>query len=98
LTAYGRTKLAGEGVVRGLEGGGVEVVVIRAPAVYGPGDPALLPYFRLIRRGLAPLPGKGEGRLHLIFAPDLADALAAAATAPAGTYPVAGPGVHRWSE
>lgn len=98
LTAYGRTKLAGERVVRGLEGNGVEVVVIRAPAVYGPGDPALLPYFRLIRRGLAPLPGKGESRLHLIFAPDLAGALEAAATAPVGTYPVAAPAVHRWSE
>lgn len=98
LTAYGRTKLAGEEVVRGLEGNGVEVVVIRAPAVYGPGDPALLPYFRLIGRRLAPLPGKGESRLHLIFAPDLAAALEAAAVAPQGTYPVAGPGVHRWSE
>lgn len=98
LTAYGRTKLAAETVVEGLEGLGVEVVVIRAPAVYGPGDPALLPYFRLIRGGLAPLPGRGDSRLHLIFAPDLAAALEGAATAPPGTYPVAEPVVHRWAE
>jgi nucleoside-diphosphate-sugar epimerase len=96
LTAYGRTKLAGEEIVRELEGEGVEVVVLRAPVVYGPGDHALLPYFRLVRLGLAPAPSGGERQLHLIYVGDLARALARAADGRPGTYPVAEPRVHAW--
>ena len=98
LTAYGRTKLAGERHAREAEGNGLEVIVIRAPAVYGPGDRALLPYFRLIRSGLAPVPGGPARRLHLVFAPDLAAALRRAADAPGGTYAVAEPVDHLWKE
>lgn len=96
LTAYGRTKLAGEAIVR--EARGVEVVILRSPAVYGPGDHALLSYFRLVRLGLAPAPSGGERRLHLIYVADLARALARAADAPAGTYAVAEPRVHGWND
>jgi dihydroflavonol-4-reductase len=98
LTAYGRTKLAGEQVLRPLQEQGIEVSILRAPAVYGPGDRALLSYFRLIRWGLAPVPAGGERRLHLVYAPDLAAALVRAADAPPGTYAVAEPVEHRWSE
>lgn len=98
LTAYGRTKLAGELAVREAEAVGVEVVIIRAPVVYGPGDRALLPYFRLLRWGLAPAPGGGDRKLHLIFAPDLARALSGSLEVAAGTYAVAEPREHRWSE
>lgn len=98
LTAYGRTKLAGEAVAGGLSSRGVEVVVIRAPVVYGPGDRALVPYFRLIRSGFAPVPNGGRSRLHMIYAPDLARMLEAAADVAPGTYAVAGPGIHRWSD
>lgn len=98
LTAYGRTKLAGEMEMHRLDETGVEVATLRAPVVYGPGDHALLPYFRLVRWGLAPAPGGGDRVLHLIFAPDLARALAAAADVPPGTYAVAEPVAHRWSE
>jgi dihydroflavonol-4-reductase len=98
LTAYGRTKLEGERVARGAEGNGVEVLVLRSPAVFGPGDKALLPYFRLVRWSVAPMPGGGERRLHLIYAPDLGAALRRAADAPAGTFAVADPIPHLWSE
>ena len=98
LTTYGRTKLAGEEEVGELSGGGVAVATLRAPAVYGPGDHALLPYFRLVGWGVAPAPGGPDRLLHLIFAPDLARALAAAADVTPGTYAVAEPVAHRWSE
>src|SRR5690606_31873549 len=98
LTAYGRTKLAAEVVVRRIEGSETSVVVIRAPAVYGPGDRALLPYFQLVRWGLAPVPEQGKNRLHLIYVADLARALRGAADVAPGTYAVASPGVHRWEE
>lgn len=98
LTAYGRTKLEGERVMETLEARGIDTVVVRAPAVYGPRDRALLTYFQLVRWGIAPLPAGGERRLHMIFAPDLARALARAADAESGTYAVADPREHTWEE
>lgn len=98
LTGYGRTKLSGERIALAAEGNGVEVVVIRAPAVYGPGDRALLPYFRLLRAGIAPIPGGTDRRLHLVYVEDLAAALRRAAEGRAGTYAVADPTEHRWRD
>ncbi|MBV9775187.1 MAG: NAD-dependent epimerase/dehydratase family protein [Gemmatimonadetes bacterium] len=97
LTAYGRSKLAGEAPVRDLARHGVDAVILRAPAVYGPGDRAFLPYFRLVNRRLAPSPSGPERRVHLIHVEDLARALARAAEVAPGTYPVADPVEHRWS-
>jgi nucleoside-diphosphate-sugar epimerase len=98
LTGYGRTKLSGERIARKAEGNGQEVVVIRAPAVFGPGDRALLPYFRLLRRGVAPVPGGEDRPLHLIYVKDLAEALQRAADVSPGTYAVADPKVHLWRD
>jgi 2-alkyl-3-oxoalkanoate reductase len=98
LTAYGRTKLDGERALGPLSEQGIEAAILRAPAVYGPGDRALLSYFRLLRWGLAPVPSGAPRRLHLIFASDLADALLRAADAPVGTYAVAEPVEHEWPE
>jgi nucleoside-diphosphate-sugar epimerase len=94
LTAYGRTKLEGEAAAREVEAGGVELLVVRAPAVYGPGDRAFLPVYRLVRRKLATVPAGPERRVHLIYVEDLARALARAADAPPGTYAVAEPRAH----
>jgi dihydroflavonol-4-reductase len=98
LTAYGRTKLQGEREAGAAAAAGTEVVVVRAPVVYGPGDRALLPFFRLVRMGIAPAPGGSGRRLHLVFAPDLALALVRAADAPTGTYAVAEPVDHLWDD
>lgn len=98
LTAYGRSKLEGEAALRPLGEQGMEVTILRAPAVYGPGDRALLSYFRLVNRGLAPLPAGPVRRLHLVYAPDLAAALVRAADAAPGTYAVAEPAEHPWTE
>jgi len=86
ITDYGRSKQEGEADVRAV---GVPLTVVRPPAVYGPGDRAFLPLFRLAARGLFPLLGDGHLELSLVFAADLARALRAAATSRAtlgGTY------------
>ena len=96
VSTYGRSKLAGETAVHEAAAQGVETVILRAPAVYGPGDRALLPYFRLVKRWVAPAPAGPERRVHLVYVEDLAVALARAADAPAGTYAVAEPVEHPW--
>ncbi len=52
-------------------------VIIRPPPVYGPGDREMLPVFRLMARGLAPVPGTPDARLSLVHVDDLVAALAA---------------------
>jgi len=84
LTAYGRSKLAGEAVVRAAEG--LPWTIVRPPAVYGPRDREFLKLFRMIRGGLAPVFGTGAQQVSLVFAPDLADAIVRAGTAPAAVH------------
>jgi dihydroflavonol-4-reductase len=96
VSTYGRTKLEGEALVLDAREAGVETVILRAPPVYGPGDRALLPYFRLVARRLAPAPSGPELRTHMLHVDDLARALVAAADSPPGTYAVAEPVEHPW--
>ena len=48
---------------------------LRPPAVYGPGDRAMLPLFRLMRRGIAPVVGRNDARFSMLYVDDLADAI-----------------------
>ncbi|HEX7088985.1 MAG TPA: NAD-dependent epimerase/dehydratase family protein [Longimicrobiales bacterium] len=100
LTAYGRSKLAGERICLEAAEEGIEVVVLRAPAVYGPRDRDLLTFFRLAARGLLPVPAGDERRLQLVHVADLAEALVCGATAPgaAGVYHIADPRPYSWRE
>jgi nucleoside-diphosphate-sugar epimerase len=82
VTAYGRSKRAGETAV--FEAG-VPYTVVRPPAVYGPRDRAFLPLFRAARRGLVPLLGDGGQELTLVHVRDLVSALLAVATSAAAT-------------
>ncbi|HLU24377.1 MAG TPA: NAD-dependent epimerase/dehydratase family protein [Longimicrobiales bacterium] len=99
ITAYGRTKLAGERIALAAAND-VEVVVLRAPAVYGPRDRDLFIYFRLAARGFLPVPAGPDRLVQLIHAADLAEALVLGATAPgaAGVYHVAEPRPYAWRE
>ncbi len=94
LTAYGRSKLEGEAAAREVEPAGIERVTLRAPAVYGPGDRAFLPVYRMAKYALAPVPTGPERRVHVIYVHDLVTALAHAADVPPGTYAVAEPVAH----
>ena len=82
VTAYGRSKLAGEEVVRN---GPLPWCILRPPAVYGPGDREILKVFKIARLGVAPVFGGGKQELSLVYGPDLGEALAAAGHAPATT-------------
>ncbi|WP_435613221.1 NAD-dependent epimerase/dehydratase family protein [Streptomyces sp. bgisy159] len=86
LNAYGRTKAAGEALALAAD-----AVVLRPRAVYGAGDPHLVPrlLFR-VRRGLLVLPGPSV-RLSLTAVENLADACLLAADWPPGAYNIADP-------
>ncbi len=73
LSAYGASKRAGEAVVASRSG---PWTIVRAPAVYGPGDRETLAYFRAVNSGIAPQPRLPAARLSLIHVSDLAEALA----------------------
>ncbi|GII25771.1 NAD-dependent epimerase/dehydratase family protein [Planosporangium mesophilum] len=80
-TAYGRTKADGEALA--LAAG---AVALRPRAVYGPGDPHLLPRLRrAVRAGVALLPGP-DAMLSLTAVENLADACLAALDWPPGAY------------
>jgi len=75
-TAYGRSKLAAERVVRES---GLAWTIVRPPMVYGPRDRELLLVFRACRFGIVPVFGDGKQELCAVYGPDLAEALAAVA-------------------
>ena len=79
VTAYGRSKLAGEEAVRSSS---LPWSILRPPMVYGPRDAEVLKVFRLARFGIVPVFGDGTQELSAVYAPDLAEALVAAATSP----------------
>jgi nucleoside-diphosphate-sugar epimerase len=81
--SYERSKLAAEAEVRhGVRASAMEYVILRPTAVYGPRDERLLKLFRAVSKGRFPLFGKGEGRRHMIYVTDLADAFLRACTTP----------------
>jgi nucleoside-diphosphate-sugar epimerase len=99
LTAYGRSKLAGETIALAAADE-VEVVILRAPAVYGPRDRDLYRFFRLAARGILPVPAGPARPLQLIHVGDLAEALVRAVTADraAGIVHVAEATAYTWEE
>jgi nucleoside-diphosphate-sugar epimerase len=85
VTAYGRSKLAGEKAVKSVAEGALPWVIVRPPTVYGPRDREVLKVFRMVRWGVAPVFGDGSQELSAVHGADLAGALIAAGTARATT-------------
>ncbi len=90
LTAYGRSKLAGELACRALMDES-EVVILRPPVVYGPRDRDFFLLFQLAMRGIFPMPRGSGGLFQFTHVHDLVDALIRAATLAkvAGIYHIA---------
>jgi nucleoside-diphosphate-sugar epimerase len=83
VSTYGKSKLAGE---RELQSAcKADYVILRPPAVYGPRDDAFLPLFKAVQAHLLPRFGSGKMTLSLVFAKDLAEAVATCLTHPAAT-------------
>ena len=98
VTAYGRSKLAAEEIVRSST---LPWSIVRPPIVYGPRDREVLKVFRLARLGVAPVFGDGSQELSAVHAADLAQALMAVTKAPAtigGTYHACHPQVFTSAE
>jgi nucleoside-diphosphate-sugar epimerase len=82
INVYGRTKLAGEAIVRDLSG--LRWTILRPGVVYGPGDRALRPLFRYTQRGLLPLVGSPSAAYTFIHVDDAVRAIGAAVERDAG--------------
>ena len=78
LSLYGASKAKAEELVHSS---GLDWVIVRPPAVYGPGDRETLELFRMAKLGLMLMPPKG--RVSVIHADDLSRLLLALAAPPA---------------
>ncbi len=74
LSPYSASKFKGENILR-ENAGDIPWAALRPPAVYGPGDQELLPLFRAMARGVAPVLGTRESRFSMIHVEDLAMAV-----------------------
>ena len=74
LSHYAGSKWRGESAIKATAEN-LRWTVLRPPAVYGPGDRELLPLFRSIANGFAPLPAGANGRFSMIYVEDLAVAV-----------------------
>jgi len=77
LSDYGWSKGEADEAVHAS---GLDWTIVRPPAIYGPGDTAMLDLFRMAAKGFMMLPPRG--RLSMIHAEDLARLLLALAGAP----------------
>lgn len=81
--AYERSKHAAEAQLREqAAAAGIEYVILRPTVVYGPRDDRLLKLFRSAAKGRFPLFGAGNGRRHMVYVTDVADAFLLGCTKP----------------
>lgn len=74
LSHYAASKRQGEQALADMAED-MEWVALRPPAVYGPGDRELLPLFRWMGRGIAPVLGEPDARVSLLYVEDLCAAV-----------------------
>jgi nucleoside-diphosphate-sugar epimerase len=74
LSHYAASKRQAEAVLK-KTAGKMLWVVLRPPAVYGPGDREILPLFQWMVRGIAPVLSSGNARFSLLYVEDLAEAV-----------------------
>jgi nucleoside-diphosphate-sugar epimerase len=101
VSAYGRSKLGGEAVTRESSLAD-RSLIFRMPVIYGPRDPALLPFFKAVKFRVAPLLWGGRNKLSIVYASDAASAVLQATTAEADiggrTYSPEDGNVYTWRD
>ncbi len=80
LSWYAASKRAGEDRAKAST---LDWVVVRPPAIYGPGDEEMRAIFDWMARGIALVPGRIEARTSLLHIDDLVRAIAACLQSPA---------------
>ena len=76
ITPYGRSKLDSEGALRGMPA--LSWTVLRPGVVYGPGDRAVLPLFKLAAGPLVPVVGRPGAAYTFVYVTDVVRAIEAA--------------------
>jgi len=80
VSAYAKSKFDSERAVLDRSGNN-EIVILRGPAIYGPGDPVTLPYFKLVKAGIAAEPATIQvARASILYVEDMASAIVTAFT------------------
>jgi nucleoside-diphosphate-sugar epimerase len=80
LSWYAHSKRDGEKLLEQVPD--LDWIIMRPPAVYGPGDKEMLPIFQWMGRGIAFVPGSAEARISLIHVADLVAAIMACLYSP----------------
>jgi nucleoside-diphosphate-sugar epimerase len=94
VSAYGASKLGAERAVQGLGESGWWTI-LRPPAIYGPRDTDVFEFFRMVRAGVAVVPG-GERWITVAHVADVVRAiLAAAVGSPHRLYHLGEPDSYR---
>ena len=70
LSDYGASKAAAEQFLLPHDDEDCDVLVLRPPAIYGPGDRSSLPLFKAVLSNTAYFPGPKDGRFSLLYVAD----------------------------
>ena len=100
ITHYGKSKREAENEAFKFKER-FPLTVLRAPTIFGPRDPVLLPYFKFIKKGILPSLGKEQRLVSLCYVKDLIRAfdLSISASLKNGEiFNVAYPNPRSWDE
>lgn len=78
---YGKSKRDAE-IVALKYADRIPITIVRPPAIYGPRDDQVFAFFRMVKRGVAFLPGNGRGVLNMSHVHDVVSGLLLAAEHP----------------
>jgi nucleoside-diphosphate-sugar epimerase len=83
---YQRTKYEAEPLVKEAAASGLDALILRPAAIYGPGDPERFQMiFKRVNRGVFPMIGNGSTLYHPLYIDNLVDALVLAMEPSKGT-------------
>ncbi len=104
VSQYGLSKLLGERAALALASKGRRAAVVRPPMVYGPGDQAFLPLYRLMALGVLIAPGPAGQPFSIVHVADLVAGMEqllnalAEGRAQSGVFHLDGPAPSTWAD